>query len=71
MRDVLMRTDLESVKVIVDRFRKFNTEKADQRQWDTFIKKLFDVAGQNVPPERIMEWIEPPTLAARRSRGRQ
>ncbi len=58
MRDVLQRTHLESVKSIVDRFQRFNTEKADQRQWDSFIRKLFDMAWQRVPPEHIMKWID-------------
>ncbi len=58
MRDVLERTHLESVKFIVERFQKFNAEKADQRQWDAFIKKLFDMSWKNAPPQRIMEWID-------------
>lgn len=58
MRDVLQRTHLDSVRFIVDRFRRFQTEKADQRQWDGFIRQVFGMAWKGATPEQIMEWVD-------------
>jgi hypothetical protein len=58
MRTVLQRTHRESVTFIIDRFRRFDTEKADHRQWDDFIRQLFDMASKGVDVGRILEWID-------------
>jgi hypothetical protein len=58
MRTVLQRTHLESVTFIIDRFQRFDTEKADHRQWDDFVRQLFDMASKGFNPHQIMDWID-------------
>jgi hypothetical protein len=58
MRAVIQRTHLQSVKFIIDKFRRFYTEKANHRQWDDFIRQLFDMASKGVDVSRIMDWID-------------
>jgi hypothetical protein len=58
MREVLQRTHLQSVEFIVDRFQTFDTEKADHKQWDPFITKLFEMASKRIPTHQIMARID-------------
>ena len=58
MQGVVQRTHLESVQFIIDRFRCFDTRKADHRQWDSFIKEIFAMADKAISAEQILKWVD-------------
>jgi hypothetical protein len=58
MKRVLQRTHLQSLRFMVDRFRRFDTRKADHKQWDPFIRKVFAKADGGALAEDILRWIE-------------
>lgn len=58
MQGVVQRTHLQSVQFIIDRFRRFDARKADHRQWDSFIKKLFTMADQGASAQQILRWVD-------------
>lgn len=58
MKGVLQRTHLQSIHFMIDRFRRFDTRKADHKQWDPFIRKVFAMADQGASAQDILGWME-------------
>ena len=58
MREVIQRTHLKSAEFVHDRFRRFDTRKADRRQWDDFIRHVFKMVDMGASVQQILEWVD-------------